>query len=210
MEKWVNPIGRANYTLLNSGKTDASSHGDRLTQALSAHIPLLFHPDPEKVMVLGLASGMTAGEALLYPVKQLDVLEINDQAVKAAEFFNPWNNNCLTNPRTRIIVQDGRNHLELTNEKYDVIISEPSNPWMAGLANLFTLDYFKTVKGRLNENGIFVQWIHSYDMDWATFAMVGRTFAEVFPDGLLMKTMSIRFSAGRIFRGKKSGPESGR
>ena len=84
MEKSVNPIGTANYTLLNNGKADASSHGDRLTQALLAHIPLLFHPDPEKVMVLGLASGMTAGEALLYPVKQLDVLEINDQAVKAA------------------------------------------------------------------------------------------------------------------------------
>jgi len=190
VEKSVNPIGRANYTMLNSGKMDASSHGDRLTQALSAHIPLLFHPDPQKVMVVGLASGMTAGESLYYPVKQLDVLEINDQVIKAAEIFTPWNNNCLTSPRTRMIIQDGRNHLELTNEKYDVIISEPSNPWMAGLANLFTLDYFKTVKGRLNENGIFVQWFHSYDMDWSTFAMLGRTFADVFPESMLMKTIS--------------------
>jgi spermidine synthase len=188
--KWVNPIGVANYTMLNSGKGDASSHHDRLTQALSAHIPLLFHPDPQKVMVIGLASGMTAGEVLHYPVKQLDVLEINDQVIKGAELFNPWNNNCLTNPKTRIILQDGRNHLELTREKYDVIISEPSNPWMAGLANLFTLDYFKTVKERLSGNGIFVQWFYSYEMDWPTFAMVGRTFAEVFPDGLLMKTLS--------------------
>jgi spermidine synthase len=193
VEKWVNPVGRTNYTLLNNGKEDASSHGDRLTQALSAHIPLLFHPDPEKVMVLGLASGMTAGEALLYPFNQLDVLEINDQAVKAAELFNPWNNNCLADLRTRIIVQDGRNHLELTNQKYDVIISEPSNPWMAGMANLFTFEHFKTIKRRLTGTGIFVQWIHSYEMDWSTFAMVGRTFAEVFPDGLLMKTMSSDF-----------------
>ncbi|MBN1627710.1 MAG: fused MFS/spermidine synthase [Deltaproteobacteria bacterium] len=190
VEKSVNPIGRANYTMLNSGKMDASSHSDRLTQALSAHIPLLFYPNPEKVMVLGLASGMTAGEALLYPVKQLDVLEINDQVIKAAEFFTPWNNNCLTNPNTRIIVQDGRNHLELTDEKYDVIISEPSNPWMAGLANLFTLDYFKTVKERLRGNGIFIQWTNAYDMDWDSFAMIGRTFAEVFPDGLLIETIS--------------------
>jgi spermidine synthase len=193
VEKWVSPIGTANYTLLNNGKGDASSHGDRLTQALLAHTPLLFHPDPKKVMVLGLASGMTSGEALLYPVKQLDILEINDQAVKACEFFTKWNNNCLTNPNTHIIVQDGRNHLELTHEKYDVIISEPSNPWMAGLANLFTLDFFKTVKERLNEDGIFVQWIHSYEMDWSTFAMVGRTFSEAFPNGLLMETMSSDF-----------------
>jgi len=190
VEKSVNPTGRADYTLLNSGKPDASSHGDRLTQTLSAHIPLLFHPDPEKVMVLGLASGMTAGEALLYPVKQLDVLEINDQVIKACEFFTPWNNGCLTHPNARIIVQDGRNHLELTREKYDVIISEPSNPWMAGLANLFTLDYFKTVKKRLNGNGIFVQWICCYEMDWSNFAMIGRTFEEVFPDGLLINTIS--------------------
>jgi spermidine synthase len=202
VEKTVNAIGRANYTMLNSGKMDASSHGDRLTQALSAHMPLLFHPDPEKVLVVGLASGMTAGEALHYPIKQLDVLEINDQVIKAAEIFTPWNNNCLTDPRTRMIIQDGRNHLELTHETYDVIISEPSNPWMAGLANLFTLDYFETVKGRLNQNGVFVQWFHSYDMDWDTFAMLGRTFTEVFPDGLLMRTISsdfllIGFSGGK-------------
>jgi spermidine synthase len=201
--KWFSTTGRTNYTLLNSGKGDASSHHDRLTQALSAHIPLLFHPNPEKVMIIGLASGMTAGETLYYPVKQLDVLEINDQVLKAAEIFNPWNNNCLTNPKTRIILQDGRNHLELTHEKYDVIISEPSNPWMAGLANLFTMDYFKTVKGRLSEDGIFVQWFYSYEMDWSTFAMVGRTFAEVFPDGLLMKTMSSDFLLVG-FSGKKN------
>ena len=193
VRKVVSLFGTANYSLFNSGKADASSHTDRLTQSLLAHIPLLFHPDPEKVMVLGLASGMTAGEALLYPVKQVDVLEINSQAVKACEFFTPWNNNCLKNPKSRIIVQDGRNHLELTQGKYDVIISEPSNPWMAGLANLFTLEFFETAKGRLNSGGIFVQWIHSYDMDWSTFAMVGRTFAEAFPDGLLMKMRSTDF-----------------
>jgi spermidine synthase len=190
VEKWLNPIGEVNYTLLNGGKEDASSHGDRLTQSLGAHVPLLLHPDPKKVMILGLASGMTAGEALLYPVDRVDVLEINDQAVRAARLFEPWNNACLGNPRTRLIVQDGRNHLELTREKYDVIISEPSNPWMAGMANLFTREYFETAKARLTEHGIFVSWIHSYDMDWPSFAMVGRTFADVFPDGLLMRMLS--------------------
>jgi spermidine synthase len=191
VEKSVSPVGKTNYVLLNSGKTDATSSSGRLTQALSAQIPLLFHPAPEKVMIIGLASGMTAGEALLYPVEQLDVVEINDQVIKAAGLFTPWNYNCLTNPNTRIIEQDGRNHLELTREKYDVIISVPSNPWMAGLANLFSLDYFKTVKGRLDKNGIFVQWISAYDMDWDSFAMIGRTFAEVFPDGMLINAMAM-------------------
>ncbi len=190
VEKLTDSFGTIKYTLLNSGKPDASSHGDRSTQTLLAHVPLLFHPNPENVMVLGLASGMTAGEALLYPIKHMDALEINRQVVKACEIFRPWNNDCLNDPRSRIIVQDGRNHLELTEETYDVIISEPSNPWMAGLANLYTLDFFRTVRKRLKDNGIFVQWIHSYEMDWFTFSMAGRTFAEAFPDGLLMTTLT--------------------
>ncbi len=189
VEKETDSLGTVKYSLLNSGKPDASSHEDRSTQTLLAHVPLLFHPQPENVMVLGLASGMTAGEALLYPIKQLDVLEINAQAVEACEIFTPWNNDCLNDPRTRIIVQDGRNHLALSRNKYDAIISEPSNPWMAGLANLYTLEFFQTVKEHLQEPGIFVQWIHSYEMDWPTFALVGRTFAEVFPDGLLITTL---------------------
>jgi spermidine synthase len=190
VEKLTDSLGTIKYTLLNSGKPDASSHGDRSTQTLLAHVPLLFHPNPENVMVLGLASGMTAGEALLYPIKRMDALEINRQVVKACEIFRPWNNDCLNDPRSRIIVQDGRNHLELTKETYDVIISEPSNPWMAGLANLYTFDFFRTVRKHLKDNGIFVQWIHSYEMDWFTFSMAGRTFAEVFPDGLLMTTLT--------------------
>jgi spermidine synthase len=201
--KRVNPIGSLNYYLINSGKIDASSHSDRLTQALSAHVPLLFHPDPKKVMVLGLASGMTAGEALLYPIERLDILEINDQVIKAAEIFAPYNNNCLANPKTRMLVQDGRNHLELTSETYDVIISEPSNPWMAGLANLFTLDYFRTAKKRLSENGIFVQWTNAYDMDWENFSMIGRTFAEVFPESLLIRTIGSSDFLLIGFSGKK-------
>jgi len=190
VEKLTDSLGTIKYTLLNSGKPDASSHGDRSTQTLLAHVPLIFHPDPENVMVLGLASGMTSGEVLQYPVSRMDALEINRQVVRACEIFTPWNNNCLTDPRSRIIVQDGRNHLELTKETYDVIISEPSNPWMAGLANLYTLEFFQTVRRHLNDNGIFVQWIHSYEMDWYTFSMAGRTFSEVFPNGLLVKTLT--------------------
>ena len=129
VEKETDSLGTVKYSLLNSGKPDASSHEDRSTQTLLAHVPLLFHPHPENVMVLGLASGMTAGEVLLHPIKRLDVLEINAQAVEACEIFTPWNNNCLNDPRTRIIVQDGRNHLALSRNRYDAIISEPSNPW---------------------------------------------------------------------------------
>ena len=186
--KYATPFEKYHYVMVNSGKADASTYGDMKTQTLSAHFPMLFHKDPKTVMVLGLASGITAGEVLHYPIDQLDVIDINDQVVKASDFFIPWNKDVLSDPRTNLIVQDGRAHLNLTKEKYDVIISEPSNPWMAGLAALFTEDFFSIAKDRLNEDGIYLQFIHAYQMDWETFAMVGRTFSHVFQNSLLVVT----------------------
>ncbi len=188
VEKEITSTGQAEYAMFNSGKADASSHGDRSTQTLSGHIPLLFHHGAEKVMVLGLASGMTPGEVLYYPVKQLDILEISGKVADACRtYFGPYNNHCLDDPRTRLILEDGRNHITLTGKTYDVIISEPSNPWMAGLANLYTRDFFMAVKDRLSDQGIFAQWIQSYEMDWDTFALLGRTFASVFKGAVMMK-----------------------
>ena len=186
--KSANALGEIKFTLANSGKPDASSRGDMATQTLLAHFPMLFQKDPKAVMVIGLASGVTAGEVLWYPVEKLEVLEINDQVVAASNFFGPWNNNVLSDPRTHLIIQDARAHLQLTEQSYDVIISEPSNPWMAGLAALFSRDFFSLAKNRLTDGGVFVQLMHAYQMDWETFALVGRTFAEVFPNSLLIAT----------------------
>ncbi|UCC44595.1 MAG: fused MFS/spermidine synthase, partial [Candidatus Zixiibacteriota bacterium] len=180
-------LGNVKYSLLNSGKVDASTGGrDMRTQTMLAHFPMLFHDNPADVLVLGLASGITGGEILHYPVEKLDVIEINQQVVAASNFFIPWNNDLLADERTRLIIQDGRAHLALTDQTYDVVVSEPSNPWMAGLAALFTLDFFDDVKNRLKDDGIFVQWLHAYQMDWATLAMVGRTFTRAFPNSILM------------------------
>lgn len=186
--KHINALGRADYSLSNSGKADASSFADMPTQTLTAHFPMIIHPNPKTVMVLGLASGITCGEVLYYPVEKLDILEISNKVVAASHLFRPWNNNVLSDPRSNLIVQDGRAHLQLTNQTYDVIISEPSNPWMAGLSALFTYDFFSLAKDRLNNEGIFAQFIHGYQMDWPTFALVGRTFAQAFPNNLLVTT----------------------
>lgn len=184
--KFTEAMGNVNYTMVNSGKADASSRFDMETQTLLAHFPMLYHENPKRVMVIGLASGITAGEVLHYPVEKLDILEINDQVVAASDIFKPWNNRVLADPRSRLIIQDARAHVQLTGSTYDVIISEPSNPWMSGLATLFTRDFFALVKARLNDGGIFAQWIHAYQMDWQTFALIGRTFARVFPNSRLL------------------------
>jgi len=186
--KYPDPLSEDSYILANSGKPDASTQADMRTQTLSAHFPILFHRDPRKIMVLGLASGVTVGEALCYPIDLLDVVDISEQVVKASDFFIPWNNNALSDPRTNLIIQDGRAHLNLTRQSYDVIISEPSNPWMAGLASLFTQDFFSLARNRLTEDGIFLQFMHTYQIDWPTFALVGRTFAKVFPNSLMLVT----------------------
>jgi spermidine synthase len=184
--KYPGPFGVAEYSMANSGKMDASSVGDMKTQTLLAHFPMLFARDPQNVMVLGLASGVTAGEVLHYPIRQLDVVDINDRVFEAARFFEPWNNGVLSDPRTRLIVQDGMAHLGLTDTRYDVIISEPSNPWMAGMAALFTREFFASAKDALTDDGIYVQWFHCYQMDWEAFALIGRTFGEEFPQSLLV------------------------
>jgi spermidine synthase len=186
--KSFDAFGTPHYHLIISGKADASSRGDMPTQVLSAHFPMMIHSNPKTVMVLGLASGVTAGEVLHYPVERVDVLEISPEVVEASDFFVPWNNNVLSNPRTQMIVQDARAHLQLTKRKYDVIISEPSNPWMAGIANLFTKEFFALARAKLNNDGIFCQWIHSYQMDWQAFSLVIRTFVSVFPNNILVQT----------------------
>ena len=204
--RYPDAFGNFNLALANSGKTDASSRQDMETQTLLAHLPLRHHPQPRSVMVIGLASGITAGEVLGYPVEQVDVLEINPQVVAASGWFTRWNGDVLTDPRTRLILQDARAHLQLTDRRYDVIISEPSNPWMEGLAALFTRDFFAAARDRLTEGGLFAQWIHAYQMDWETFAMIGRGFAEVFPDSRLARMSPVQSEGDYLLIGFKGRP----
>jgi spermidine synthase len=119
----------------------------------------------------------------------VDVLEINPKVLEAARIFKPWNNGILEDPRAHIIVQDAKAHLLLSGRRYDVIISEPSNPWMAGLSELFTREFYARAKSALRPGGVMVQFIHSYKMDWETLCLVGRTFNSVFPGGALIRTL---------------------
>ena len=165
------------------GKVDATNAGDMLTQSLLAHLPLMLHPKPEKVAIIGLGSGVTLGASLTHPVSQVDMLEISPQVVEASAFFDRENHGALSDPRTNLIVGDGRSHLLLSSKHYDVIISEPSNPWMAGVATLFTREFFLAARERLNTGGILCQWAHTYDISDADLRSIIATFFSVFSDG---------------------------
>ena len=154
----------ASTALAIDGKVDASNDADMLTQRLLAHLPLVLHPAPRQVAIIGLGSGVTAGSALAHDVTRVDVLEISPQVVEASAYFSRENNEPLRDPRLNLIVGDGRSHLKLGSSQYDVIVSEPSNPWMAGVANLFTREFFDAAKARLAPKGLLCQWAHTYDI----------------------------------------------
>jgi spermidine synthase len=167
------------------GKVDASNAGDMLTQRLLAHLPLLLHPNPQRVAILGLGSGVTLGSALTHSISEALVLEISPEVVSASRFFDDENHRALENPRTRLVVGDGRTHLALGREQYDVIVSEPSNPWMAGIAALFTREFFEAARARLAPGGVLCQWAHTYDISQSDLQSIVSTFLSVFPDGTL-------------------------
>ncbi|MFN8057863.1 MAG: fused MFS/spermidine synthase [Vicinamibacterales bacterium] len=172
-------------SLAINGKVDASNGADMLTQKLLAHVPLLLHPMPRDVCIIGLGSGVTLGSALRHPITRADMLEISPEVAEAASYFAAENHGALSDPRTNLVLGDGRTHLLLSSRDYDVIVSEPSNPWMAGIANLFTREMFAAAKRRLKPGGVFCQWAHTYDISDADLRSIVATFGSVFPDGAL-------------------------
>ena len=170
-------------TLAVDGKTDASNRGDMLTQKLIAHLPLLLHDNPREVAIIGLGSGATLGSALRHPIARADVIEISPEVVEASRYFLAENDDALKDPRTHLIVGDGRSHLLLSERTYDVIISEPSNPWIVGVASLFTKEFFLGARARLAPGGIMCQWANAYNISDADLRAIVATFRSVFPDG---------------------------
>jgi spermidine synthase len=175
----------ATLSLAVDGKVDATSGGDMLTQRLLAHLPMLLHPAPREACVIGLGSGVTTGSALAHPLRRLEAIEISPEVVEAARLFSRFNRGALDDPRLTLRVADGRNHLLRTDRRYDVIISEPSNPWMAGVSSLFTRDFFLLARSRLAAGGVFCQWAHVYNMHPRDLRSVVAGFTDAFPSSAL-------------------------
>jgi spermidine synthase len=164
-----------------NGKVDASV-GDTPTQLMVGYLPMLLNPSAKRVLVIGMGSGMTAKAVAAFPVERLEVAEIEPAVIEGARYFAAKNGRIHDDPRVRFIHADGRNYLLAVRERYDVIISEPSNPWIAGIGNLFTREYYQDALAKLAEGGVFGQWMQTYAMAPEDLRMVYRTFAAVFPD----------------------------
>ncbi|HTN69737.1 MAG TPA: fused MFS/spermidine synthase, partial [Methylomirabilota bacterium] len=245
----VHRIPGSDYIYFKSnGKIDGS-YGDALSQLMTSYIPMMLHPTAERAAVIGLGSGMSAKALATFPLKEIEVLEIEPAMIEASKFFNraevklqrlppgltfppeassrirydakekllvykgvmgaeeraklmklsedrsyrgaidalfrrarnSRHQNVLEDKRVRVIPTDGRNYILATPKYYDVIAAEPSNPWIAGIANLYTREFYQVIKLKLKDDGIFAQWFHNYSMSPDDFRMVFRTFAEAFP-----------------------------
>ena len=137
-------------SLRTSGKVEASSHGDMITQKLISHLPVFYHQgEPENALMIGLASGISTGSLLVHPFKQVETVELIPSMAEAARYFDEFNHRCMLDPQHKLLINDGRNHLLLTPERYDVIVSEAVQPMDRGVGALFTREFFESAKARL-------------------------------------------------------------
>ncbi len=178
------------YSLSVNGKIDASLSLDpdrfmidERTQALVGAYPLAYCPKAEKVGIVGLGSGMTAAVVLKSEtVKSMDVVEIEPFVIEAARLMGPKVSDAFNDKRCRIHIDDARSFFSSRHDKYDIIISEPSNPWVSGVSNLFSKEFFKLVSNHLNSGGMLVQWFHLYEMNPELIASVFKSLGGQFAD----------------------------
>lgn len=165
-----------------NGKCDGNVKGDAGTQVMTGLIGPLVHPSPKTAMVIGLGTGSTAGWIASVPsIDRVDVVEIEPTIVKFAAECAAINQDALHNPKLHLQIADAREVLLTNRGTYDLIVSEPSNPYRAGVATLFTREYYEAAAKRLRPGGLFVQWMQAYEVDMKTVQIFYATLSSVFP-----------------------------
>jgi spermidine synthase len=160
-------------------------------QRMLGHLPALLHPHPRSVLIVGFGAGVTAGSFVLHPeIERIVICEIEPLVPRVSgEYFAAENYDVLNDPRVEVIYDDGRHFMATTEEKFDIITTDPLDPWMAGSAALYSIEYYELAKRRLNEGGFVSQWMQIIEVDVATVKSLIATFLEVFPEGTLWSNL---------------------
>ena len=141
------------------------------------------HPTARSAANIGLGSGMTTHVLLSVPgIDAVDTIEIERAMIEGAEAFRPRNERAYTDPRSRIVVDDAKTFFSTERRRYDIIVSEPSNPWVSGTASLFSAEFYQLVQQYLNADGLFVQWLQLYEFDMDLVASVLKAMGPHFAD----------------------------
>ena len=169
-------------SLAINGRTNASdSAGDMPTQVMLAQLPILLAPRLNNGLIVGFATGVSAGAILQSPIESVTGVELEPTTINASRLFEHVNGHPLNDPRFHLVIDDARTYLRVNPARYDIIMSEPSHPWVPGVANLFTEEFFTLGRERLNDDGVFVQWLQIYQLSTESLRSVLKTFQRVFP-----------------------------
>lgn len=176
-------VGRSGLAFSVNGKIDGNAVGDAVTTVGLGMIPALLHEEPKSAFVIGLGTGQTAGWlGHVETMERVDVVEIEPAVLRLAKLCELSNERMLDNPKVNVIVGDGREVLTTRDRRYDIIVSEPSNPYRAGIAGFYTVDFYREAEARLLPGGLFAQWMQGYEIEPATLQLVIATISQVFPE----------------------------
>jgi predicted membrane-bound spermidine synthase len=185
-------------SIRTNGKSDAAiamregapPTSDEFTMALLGLLPLGHAPQAKTAAVIGFGSGMSTAVMLASPtLERVDTIEIEPAMVEGARHFRPRVEAAFSDPRSRIVIDDAKSYFARGRGRYDIIVSEPSNPWVSGVASLFTEEFYRRLSGYLAEGGVLSQWLHTYEMDAGTLASILGAVGRVFPDYALYSSI---------------------
>ncbi|RMG96436.1 MAG: spermidine synthase [Deltaproteobacteria bacterium] len=172
---------RNGYAFIVTGKSDGNAKGDAPTVVMIGLLGALFHPEPQSALVVGLGTGTTAGWIADVPgMGRVDVVELEPRIADFARMCGAVNREVFDKANVEIHFGDAREYLSTVHRTYDVIVSEPSNPYRVGIASLFSQDFYRSVRERLDEDGVFVQWFQAYEVDARALRTAAATLRSVF------------------------------
>lgn len=175
-------IANQSLSFYVNGKSDGNVRGDIETVVFLGLIPAALHPEPQRALVVGLGTGTTAGWlAQVRGMRRVDVVEFEPTVLRFARQVDAATFDAMKNPKVRTVIGDAREMLLTSKDRYDLIVSEPSNPYRAGVASLFSREFYQAAADRLGARGIFAQWVQAYEIDARTLGSVVTTLEAVLP-----------------------------
>jgi spermidine synthase len=177
-------------SLRTNGKSDGSINmdpagvrgTDEITMVLTAALPLALKPETRTAAVIGIGTGLTTHTLLQsLDIERVETVEIEAAMAEASRGFMPRNSGAFADPRGAILIEDAKSFFSTRDRRYDLIISEPSNPWVSGVSSLFTREFYRRIRKHLNPGGMLVQWFQLYEIDASLVATVLGALGAEFP-----------------------------
>jgi len=206
----ITRVGTNDFQISVGGHVEATTIPfDMSLQRMMTHLPSLMHPNPQKVLNIGFGAGVTAGSYTFHPrVKSITLVELEPKVPPiSTKYFGPFNNFVKNDPRTRLLFDDGRHFIKTTAETFDIIASDPIDVWVKGTAGIYSTDYFRKVKERLNKGGYFTLYVPLYESSEETVRTSFATFFEVFPNAIVWANLANGYGYDLVLMGPKDdGP----